>query len=234
MRQKYLRTWDDISLLLFFMLFRNIAAFYFNLLLGFQRPLWGQTLIGYQLSLVAATFAMLGTAGLLLRPDAGRIGFMLKQAPSAWRLLAVAVCGAILCVFAAISAFALVKALFGERAAQVSFDTGMRGVPGLWDVFLLFVTLGILVPLAEELLFRRWLFGRLAAIGRTRVFVPVSTISFGIVHLGQSSIKVITIMALGGLCAWLFVRTRNVLWPWLAHIVNNTLTLTLAVAVAGW
>jgi uncharacterized protein len=175
---------------------------------------------------------MLGTARLLLRPDAGRIGFMLKQPPTAWRLVAVAVGGAILCVFASISVFALVKALFGERAAQVSFDTGARGVLGPSDVILLFITTGILVPLAEELLFRRWLFGRLAAIGRTRLFVPLSIIFFGFVHLGQSPVKVFTIMALGGLCAWLFVRTRNVLWPWLAHSLNNTLALSLV--VAGW
>ncbi len=227
-----IRSWDDISIIFFIFLFNNIAVFYLNFMTGFLRPLLGQTLIGYQVSVFVSGLAMLATANLLLRPDVGRIGFILKRAPSAPWLLAAAMGGAFVCVFVTIFAFAGIRALFGERAAQVSFDTGLRGVPSPSDLILLFVVLGILVPLVEELIFRRWLFGRLAAIGRTRVFLLVSTLFFGFVHIGQSPFKVVTIMALGVLCAWLFVRTRSLLWPWLAHGVNNT--LALAIAVSGW
>ncbi len=232
MAQNYFKTWNDNSLFIFCILFSNVAAFYFAFLLAFGRPLWGQSLVSYQASAVAATFAMLGTAHLLLKPDIKHSSFTLQNALSPIRLLVMALLGAIFCVILSKVAFAGVSALFGTSAAHVSFDTGLRGPPSSTDILVLFCATGILVPLGEELLFRRWLFGRLAAIGRVSVFMPVSIAFFGFVHIGQSPVKVVTIMALGALCAWLFVRSRNVIWPWLAHAVNNTAALSLA--LVGW
>jgi uncharacterized protein len=91
-----------------------------------------------------------------------------------------------------------------------------------------FMVLALVVPLFEELIFRKWLFERLSGHGIAAAFPVISVVVFGLVHLGQSAVKIFTIMMLGALCTWLFVRTRNVLWPFLAHALNNGLALVLA------
>ncbi|HSC26286.1 MAG TPA: type II CAAX endopeptidase family protein [Vicinamibacterales bacterium] len=78
-------------------------------------------------------------------------------------------------------------------------------------------------PLAEELFFRRHVFGRLAAAGRSGVGYAVSAVLFGVIHFHP---VLLPSYVLAGLClAWLYSRTRWIGTPLLAHAVNNTVAL---------
>jgi uncharacterized protein len=221
-----------LFLVAFIVLLPELLSFFCSFLVAFGQPLWGVSLLSNQAAAVAATFATAGTARLVLKPDLKRSRMMLEAPPVVIRLIIIALAGAAACMLLTKLIFAAVRYVFGGSAATVNFNLGLSASPSPTDLAVVIVATGLLIPLAEELLFRRWLFGRMAALGLTRVFLPISVGVFGLIHVGQSWVKVFTIMMLGGLCAWLYIRTRNVLWPWLAHAANNAGAIGLA--IVGW
>lgn len=96
-----------------------------------------------------------------------------------------------------------------------SFD-GLARVP-------VFAVVSILAPFGEEVFFRAFLLTALvAAIGRLRGMILSSAI-FSVAHLGIGTL--FPIFVLGMLLSWLYLRTRSILPPFLAHAAQNTLAL---------
>lgn len=56
-------------------------------------------------------------------------------------------------------------------------------ITGNWQYILVFLTLVVLAPLAEELLFRGYLYGKLRKLGPAWVAMIVSGVAFGLAHL---------------------------------------------------
>lgn len=106
----------------------------------------------------------------------------------------------------------------------------------LLQVALAILSLGIMVPIAEELLFRgmvlRWIEERLGGI----VAIVASAFLFAIVHfyflvLEPNVGLFVTgqIFVLGLLLGWLYVWSRSIWPPILLHVVNNIATVCFAV-----
>jgi membrane protease YdiL (CAAX protease family) len=99
--------------------------------------------------------------------------------------------------------------------------------PGAWLVVLGIVVVG---PLAEEILFRGYLFTALAATLPAWVAHLVTAVLFGLAH-GFDYALPIAVLAL--LFGWLRARHRA-LWPCvLAHMVHNGLTVVLVLCWPG-
>jgi membrane protease YdiL (CAAX protease family) len=147
-----------------------------------------------------------------------------------WSGALVAIFGGIACVVLSIGIFAAVRYAFGPSAATVKMM-----MPAGWqiDPWILLMTMAnfvILGPFIEEYIFRSWLFHRLKERGKLRLFLTVSPGAFSVAHMNQSLLKVVTIMMLGMLCTWLYVKTRGLLAPFLAHATNNGFAMALALS----
>ena len=89
----------------------------------------------------------------------------------------------------------------------------------------------VLAPLVEEFLVRGVILNRLSAWMPTWAAVVVSAAIFGALHMNLYQFIFLTI--LGSLLGWVYVRTKNLLIPILAHAVNNATNLALQYIVEG-
>jgi|GEM_PF-6599747 len=76
-------------------------------------------------------------------------------------------------------------------------------------------------PLAEEIFFRGYLFGKFRAAGYARTGIFVSAFFFGAVHFSDPY-NVPCICLVGAVLAWVHQRTHSLLAPIVAHALNNT------------
>ena len=107
--------------------------------------------------------------------------------------------------------------LFGHAPAS-PWDSASTMPATTKVVFLLFGGLG--APVAEELFFRGYVFGRFKAAGHVGLGLLVSSVLFGLVHFSDP-FNVPCICLFGLVLAWLFHRTGSLLAPIIAHAVNN-------------
>ena len=108
-----------------------------------------------------------------------------------------------------------------------------RAPPSPWDasaampaqtklVFLLFGALG--APIAEEIFFRGYLFGKFMRAGYVGFGIVFSSILFGVVHFSDAY-NVPSISLFGVCLAWMYHRTGSLLTPIAAHMVNNGIAI---------
>jgi membrane protease YdiL (CAAX protease family) len=214
-----------IGLIIFCILFPEITGFLQSFIIGFSRSLWGAGTLTAQFAVLSALFLTWMLVRSVLRPDPDRGQLTFQSPADPLRMTAVAILGAIACVALSVVIFASVRIIFGADAAAVRFNVGMQQRSSARDLLIVIISLGLLVPLIEELIFRKWLFERMSGTGLAGAYPVTSIAFFGFVHIGQSALKVATIMLLGALCTWLYLRTRDVRWPWLAHATNNTVAI---------
>ena len=88
------------------------------------------------------------------------------------------------------------------------------------DVTVLTVFLAVVAaPIAEEILFRGLLFTRMARGSNLYIAAIISSIVFGIMH--GTMIWAIYTFVVGAVLVWLFVKTRSLTAPILAHFAFN-------------
>lgn len=88
----------------------------------------------------------------------------------------------------------------------------------------LFLTIGVLAPLTEELVFRYGIYKSFAKIN-PKVGIIISGIVFGLIHMNlvQSTYA----MLLGFLFAFIYYKSENIFYPILLHIgINGSSTIT--------
>ena len=100
--------------------------------------------------------------------------------------------------------------------------------PGLFLISLL--VMGLLAPVAEELMFRGLLFGWLAGRWGGGVAAGISSLVFAAAHLEPAHI--LLVLPLGLLFGWLRWRTGSLLPSMVAHIVNNSFAVVASLLIA--
>ena len=105
-----------------------------------------------------------------------------------------------------------------SQQIDLSLETG-------WAWWLSALVLVVLVPITEELLFRRWLYRRLAELSRFWLALPLAALLFGLGH--SPSLVVVDTTVLAVVAILLYRRTGN-LWPVIGlHAAKNAIALTL-------
>jgi membrane protease YdiL (CAAX protease family) len=117
----------------------------------------------------------------------------------------------------------LLSGLDFDQEQQIGFESAFSSL----DLFMTFASLVILPPLAEEFIFRGFLFSSLRTKYRFRTAVIITSILFGIVHLqfgsGAPLLWVAAIDTFILSCFLCFLRERyNSLWPPIfLHAIKN-------------
>lgn len=131
----------------------------------------------------------------------------------------VAGCG----VFATLLCVLVVNALGLSRAGLVSAPSARAGERTAESLAVVFLLIGVLAPLAEEMLFRGALFRKWRLHWRPgKVAVAMS----GVFALGHSNAPSVFLFALS--LTVLYTTTRTIWAPVTAHVLNNLLPLLAA------
>lgn len=127
--------------------------------------------------------------------------------------LSLVVCLAIALALQLILSVSGIEKIFpGYSELEASVFTGQ-------PLLLLTVTVGIIGPAAEELLFRGVIFNRLERYLNTKAAIFISALIFGAVHLNM--VQLIYAFLIGLLFAYFYSKSRNVIVPILAHVAVN-------------
>ncbi|MBT9311757.1 CPBP family intramembrane glutamic endopeptidase [Leptothoe kymatousa] len=110
---------------------------------------------------------------------------------------------------------------FVEERLSESLLNVETSVPQLYRYLMLFVAI-IFAPIAEEFIFRGVLLQRWAVRWNLSVGILLSSVLFGILHLNNP----LGLTMFGVIMALLYIRTRSLWVPILAHAFNNIVSVT--------
>lgn len=103
--------------------------------------------------------------------------------------------------------------------------------PNLLATLLFYLTLGVIAPFCEEILFRGFFYGAF----RNKLGVPLSMIAssalFAVMHFDKSGAPML--FAIGMVCAYLYERTRSLIPSIITHGLWNSGTFTMALVLFG-
>jgi membrane protease YdiL (CAAX protease family) len=85
---------------------------------------------------------------------------------------------------------------------------------------ILWITIGVCAPIAEELLFRGFLFPALSQNLGIGWSIGVSGFAFALVHLNLADLLPLTVLGWG--LGYIYYRCQNLLAPMLCHSLWNT------------
>lgn len=88
------------------------------------------------------------------------------------------------------------------------------------------VLAGVLVPLAEELVFRAGLFAWLRTRFGFAASAAVSSLAFSLAHFDSVGVMVGTLI-LGAVAAWVYARSKNFWAPLAVHMTTNVIAMVL-------
>lgn len=91
---------------------------------------------------------------------------------------------------------------------------------------MIWLSMCLVIPFAEELLFRGALYGGLRARVGPWPAAFLSALIFAILH--ESATVLLPLFGLGVVLAWIYERTGSIAAPTLVHVLNNTFTLVIA------
>jgi membrane protease YdiL (CAAX protease family) len=164
------------------------------------------------LAFCAATAAVLVSVLPLGRQAMAALGFV----PTGWRPI----------VFGSLATLALSVAvsMIGPQPESLKEVVDIMRGPAMLGASI--VVLGLLAPLAEELIFRGLLFGWLEGRWNGRLALVVSSLAFAAAHIDRTHI--VLVLPLGLLFGWLRWRTGSLLPSLAAHAINNSAAVLAA------
>jgi uncharacterized protein len=160
----------------------------------------------------------IGVLLVILRKGSGSLGLVSLSETGIKRILWRSLGWSAVCCFAIIALYWLMKALDPVIWQQLSPKQRSRVSPGL-----LFITGGLLSPIAEELFFRRIIFGFFRRWG-FYLSTLISTSLFILPHLSSATLPLLPLMG-GIILALVYEKEKYLLAPILVHITANTLWL---------
>ena len=152
-----------------------------------------------------------------LRTDRNEIG--LKNLPT-WTDIGLAPIGyavSILLAYVLTAAFSLFPWFNAAEAQNVGFNNISSGL----DRVVAFIALAVVAPIAEELIFRGWLYGKLRAHVNMVISIIIVSLLFAIAHL-QWNVGV-TVFAMSVVNCLLREITGTIYSGTILHIIRNAI-----------
>lgn len=136
-----------------------------------------------------------------------------------WKDILMAPAGLIVYVILSAVLMLLATLLLPAFDANQAQDTGFTGLSVQYEYLLAFATLVVIAPVAEEVLFRGYLFGKLRKFVPVWVAIVVTSILFGLIH-GAWNLAIDT-FALSIILCLLRITTGSLWAPILLHMAKN-------------
>lgn len=86
----------------------------------------------------------------------------------------------------------------------------------------------IVAPIGEELFFRGFIFKNLRRSNRLFKSIIISSICFSLIHLPNYG-NILPTLILGILCAYIFYKTKSIIYPIILHFLYNLSSLVFQV-----
>lgn len=219
-KSRYIFLW----LLLFYLIFASVYGLLSNLfpnLPGFEDPLVDQILYSCSfISLCYLFWRKFQGSGLKPRQLLGN----LRPSYPWWSLLRLAVVLLLFSMSAALLSFYSLSLVapgvfesFMESIAQQ--DTQGSAIPLIYRIWET-VNYTIVAPITEEFIFRGVLLHRLATKWNLTAGIWLSSIIFGLMHPNPIGIAIV-----GAAWALLYLKTKTLVVPIVAHSMNNTIVV---------
>lgn len=142
------------------------------------------------------------------------------------RLVGIGIAGYAVFLTGMLAAGALLGSLFGGALALAQTTEEIIGSAGSTAEILLYLVLvSVLAPLAEEIIFRGYVYAGLRRFLPVRQAILLGGLVFAAVHLNADALLVIT--AIGALLCYLYERTRSLVPGIVAHALHNGLVLLI-------
>lgn len=134
-----------------------------------------------------------------------------------WRLFAVLGC------WAAVMLVGLFSVLSGltDLEAYEQYTSEFAQRLSVWPTWLLWLTLVVIGPAAEELAFRRWMLSVLPKAVGSVLAVPASVLLFVLMHFPSFLGQFIALLALSLATTWIWFKTHDWRMCWAVHALNN-------------
>lgn len=143
----------------------------------------------------------------------------LNRLPS-WADIGLAPVGFIVYFIASGLLVYIASQVIGFDMSQVQ-DTGFTRITQVYQYVLAFTTLILVAPIAEEVLFRGFLYGKLRKRLPVWVAITITSLLFGVVH-GQWNVGV-DVFALSLILCGLRETTGSIWAGWLLHVIKNSI-----------
>lgn len=201
-----------------------LANFLIGLLVNFlpfikNTPLWTAILsaLVYALSL----FLAIWLPGKIKKTWAStRDSLGLTDLPT-WLDIALAIAGYIIFALVAFALNQLFIALFPWYDPNQAQDVGYNNIYGATDRIIAFISLVIIAPIAEEVLFRGWIYGKVRKYLPLVPAILLVSVAFGLMH-GQWNAGLTTFVLSIILCSQREI-TGTIYSGIILHILNNAL-----------
>ena len=136
-----------------------------------------------------------------------------------WKDIVAAPIGLVVYVIVSALLILLATSLLVSFDANEAQDTGFAGLSQNYEYVLAFITLVVIAPIAEEILFRGYLFGKLRKIVPVWFAIVVTSLLFGFIH-GAWNLAIDT-FALSVILCLLRMGTGSLWAPILLHMTKN-------------
>jgi TPR repeat protein/membrane protease YdiL (CAAX protease family) len=90
-----------------------------------------------------------------------------------------------------------------------------------------FLTIALLLPVTEEIIFRSYLFEALRRFFSGEITVIISALAFAAIHF--QLLYFVPLFGFGLICGWVRLKTDSLRLPVFLHVINNGLLLALAI-----
>lgn len=188
----------------------------------FEEPLWTTvyTALAYTVGLLLCIFIPIKISKKLRtsKEELGLIGL------PTWTDLGLAPIGFIVYLFGA-AALTAIFSFFPWFVVDQVQDTGFSNLFSAPDRIIAFVSLAIIAPIAEEIIFRGWLYGKLRARFNLPISMLLVSILFGILH-GQWNVGV-NVFAMSLVLCGLREITGTIWSGIILHIIKNAIAFYL-------
>jgi membrane protease YdiL (CAAX protease family) len=94
------------------------------------------------------------------------------------------------------------------------------------SLWLAYASVALVLPIAEEIIFRSYLFDALRSRFSGKTVVIVTAFAFSLVHLQW--VYLVPLFGFGLVLGWVRLKTNSLRLPILLHVINNGLFLALA------
>lgn len=118
----------------------------------------------------------------------------------------------------------ILRQLPGSAASGASIWSATRQFPR-WGQMLVLLGGAVAAPIAEETFFRGAAFGSFCAAGRPALGAGFTSLLFASAHLDL--VNAVAYVAFGLVLAWVYRRSRSILAPITAHLLNNSVAFIL-------